>query len=74
MYRFTGRALDWVLDHGLQIDKNGLLLIPATKWRCLQYTDVSIDVSMRDRHTKTLCIPSDQGITLLFEHKHFEIV
>lgn len=70
MYRFTGRSLEWVLDHGFKIDQNGLLLIPAAKWRCLQYTDVSI----RDRHTKTLCIPSDNGITLLFEHKHFEIV
>lgn len=70
MMKWTGRSQEWLLDHGIHINEDGKLVIPLSKWRKLQYTDRSI----RNPDVRTMCIPSDYGMTLLFENQHFYIV
>lgn len=70
MKKYTGRELEWILDHGIQVNEDGMLVIPKSKWRKLQWTDRSL----RDPAIRTMCIPSDYGMTLLFENQHFYIV
>ncbi len=67
---WKGRAQEWLFDHGFRLDDAGKVLIPKSKWFKLAGTDRSI----RDPKVKTLCVPSDTGLMLLTEHKHFEIV
>ena len=68
--RWTGRTLEFILDHGLQVDEAGIIQIPAGKWSDLQYTAASIENS----NIRTLLVPSDFGSSLLFENKHFVVV
>ena len=67
---WTGREQEWILDHGIQINEGGMLVITKSKWRKLQYTGRSL----RNPAVRTLCIPSDFGLCLLFENQHFCIV
>lgn len=67
---WTGREQEWILDHGIQINEDGMLVIPKSKWRKFQYTGRSL----RNPAVRTLCIPSDFGLCLLFENQHFCIV
>lgn len=68
--KWTGRTLEWILDHGLQTDENGILQIPKSKWNKLGYKDRSL----RNPKVKTLCVPADDGMNLIFEGTHFEII
>lgn len=70
MKKWTGREQEWILDHGIQINEDGKLVIPLSKWRRLQYTDRSV----HNPEIRTMCIPSDHGMELLFENQHFYIV
>jgi hypothetical protein len=67
---WTGRTQEWLLDHGIQINEDGKLVIPMSKWLSLAYTGRSI----RNPEVRTMCVPSDWGSTLLFENQHFYIV
>ena len=67
---WTGRELEWINDHGLKIDNNGIIQIPRAKWSRMQYTDKSL----RHPGKRTLMIPSDFGLCLLTEDMHFEII
>ena len=67
---WTGRELEWINDHGLKMDDNGIIQIPRAKWARMQYTDESL----RHPGKHTLMIPSDFGCCLLTEGMHFEII
>lgn len=67
---WTGRTQEWILDHGFKTDENGKILIPKSQWKKLALTGTS----MRNPQQKTLCIPADDGLNLIFEWMHFEIV
>jgi len=67
--KWTGRAQEWMLDHGIHTDENGILLIPRSKWRKMSGTDTSL----RNPQQKTICIPEDNGLSLFFEGIHFRI-
>ena len=66
---WTGRSQEWLLDHGFKTDDAGKVLIPQSKWRNLAGTGTSI----RNPEQRTICIPTDHGLALYFEHKHFQI-
>lgn len=70
MMKWRGREREWMLDHGLQTDEDGKILIPKAKWDSLQYTDRSIF----HPELHTMMIPSDFGSCLLTEGTHFIIV
>jgi len=67
---WTGRTQEWILDHGIQTNEDGKLVIPASKWHMLSFRNRSL----RNPEVRTLCVPSDHGMTLLFENQHFYIV
>ena len=67
---WTGRTQEWILDHGIHINEDGKMVIKRSQWLSLAYTDRSI----RNPEVMTMCVPSDWGMTLLFENKHFYIV
>lgn len=68
--KWSGREQEWLLDHGLETDEDGRILIPEHKWSNLQYTDRSIF----NRKLHTLMIPSDFGCCLITEGMHFIIL
>ena len=68
--KFTGREQEWILDHGFRVDDQDMILIPRSKWLTLAGTGKRLSNS----DLKTLTIPSDNGLCLLTEGMHFEIV
>lgn len=69
IHTWSGREQEWIIDHGFRVDADGLLLIPAKAWYKLAGTGKSI----REPNRRTITIPSDNGLCLLFENKHFKI-
>lgn len=67
---WVGIEREWIFDHGLGIDEEGLILIPRSKWIRLQWTGTSL----RNPSLKTLVISSDFGTCLLTEGQHFRII
>lgn len=67
---WDAREKECIFDHGWTIDKDDKIRLTKAQFEKYQYTGRSI----HDHNIKTLMIPSIHGCTLLFEHKHFEVI
>lgn len=56
-----------IFDHGWSIDKNDKIILTEKQFKEYHYSGYSI----KDNKIRTLMIPSNYGLSLIFEHKHF---
>lgn len=64
-----GRDFEWMLDHGFRLAADGVFEISKAEFARLNYSR-----SVNNPEIKTLMIPDDNGLELIFEGKHFRVM
>ncbi len=60
---------EYIFDHGGWLDANGMAVMPKARFEKAQYTGWSV----RKDNTRTWTIPSQHGLSLLYEGEHFRV-
>ena len=66
MKNWTKREIECAADHGWKFDKDGMLVLTQAQFADYAYHGYS-DIS----EARTLVLPSESGVCLIFEGKHF---
>ena len=66
-HMYSNREREYFFDHGWRINADGMLTLTAKQ------AAKSTDKSIRFPGKRTLMVPSDDGLVLLIEDKHFII-
>ena len=64
-----GRDLEWMLDHGFRLAADGLMEISAA-----EFSRLDSSRSVNNPEVRTLMIPDDYGLELIFEGLHFRVM
>ena len=65
-----GRDFEYMLDHGFSLAKDGIFEISKAGFDRLSYSGRSV----RNPDIRTLMIPDDYGLELIFEGLHFRVI
>lgn len=64
-----GRDFEWMLDHGFRLAADGIMEISKAG-----FSRLSSGRSVRNPDVRTLVVPDDYGIELIFEGLHFRVM
>ena len=66
---YDDRMREYFFDHGARIGEDGKFCLSRDRFEKMAYAGTSV----RDPSVRTLMVPSEFGVCLLFEGKHFVI-
>ena len=66
---FDARTREYFFDHGARIGEDSRFILPRDRFEKMAYAGTSV----RDPSVRTLMVPSEYGVCLLFEGKHFVV-